>query len=80
MNVRAKFKVTEVTDAGDGMKMIRMRPVYGDSPENTQFFRWTPSGEIFMGVLNPAASAQFQMGHEYYVDFTRADPVEATII
>jgi len=48
--------------------------VYDSNPdsENGKFFRWTPSGCITMGVVNEAASAQFVVGDEVYVDFTPA--------
>lgn len=32
----------------------------------------TPYGEITLGVMNPAALAQFEQGKEYYVDFIPA--------
>lgn len=77
MTVRAKFKVQSLTDAGDGMKSIVLQPVIGDNPENKEFFKWTPSGQISLGVLNPSAAEQFEIGKEFYVDFTPA-PASAT--
>lgn len=43
--------------------------------ENARFFHATPSGSINIGCVNPEASAQFEIGKEYYIDFT---PVPAT--
>lgn len=38
--------------------------------ENARFTQATPSGEIRMGIDNPAAREQFQPGKAYYVDFS----------
>jgi len=74
MTVRAKFKVRSKNDEpGLGCSVV-LDAVYDSNPdsENGKFFRWTPSGCITMGVVNEAASAQFVVGDEVYVDFTPA--------
>lgn len=73
MPVRAKFKCDAVEDGQEGTKNIRLSAVVNGSPENQQFFRWTPSGQLSIGCVNPAANAQFEVGKEYYVDISRAD-------
>lgn len=73
MSVRAKFKVVSVTESEGGNKYVKLQPVVGGSPENEQFFKWTPTGEINMGTINPAAAEQFKPGQQFYVDFTPAD-------
>lgn len=82
MSVRAKFRVTEVQDVDWGekygeLKQITLTPVGGaaggESEENKQFYAATPGGMIVLGVLNAAAAKQFEMGAEYYVDFTPAE-------
>ena len=75
MTVRAKFKVTEkaITEAGE---RIKLQPVTGGSPENESFFKWTPYGEISMGTVNSEAAKQFEVGKEYYIDFTRVENVK----
>jgi hypothetical protein len=35
--------------------------------------RQSPSGEIKLGTINPAAWEAFELGREYYIDFTPAD-------
>lgn len=79
--VRAKFCVTEITDVawGDsppGLKNITLYPVGGaaggESEENRAFYAATPGGAITLSVVNAAAAAAFEIGAEYYVDFTRA--------
>lgn len=69
--VRAKFKVTELTQTEYGER-IKLQPVTGGSPENESFFKWTPSGQIEIGTVNPDAAKEFEVGTEFYVDFTPA--------
>lgn len=64
MSVRAKFECKSV---GDGQ--VKLEVVYTGSPENESFFKWTPSGQITMGIVNEAALKQFAVGKQYYVDF-----------
>ncbi len=78
--VRAKFVVesyeTRKTNTGDPeseeLRTVTLIPVTSGSEENKQFFRWSPNGKITMGVLNPAAWKQLELGKSYYVDFTEA--------
>lgn len=76
MSVRAKFKCVSVEDSNpavsEGCKNIRLDAVIEGSDENKEFFRWTPSGQISIGCVNEAANKQFEIGKEYYVDFTPA--------
>lgn len=67
--VRAKFRVTQVTKTESGEK-VELAPVTGGSPENEKFFKWTPSGKIEMGIVNPEIK-EFNPGDEFYVDFTK---------
>lgn len=55
---------------------IEMYPVYGNGDphhENTKFWQASPSGKLELGCVNEAASKQFVVGKEYYVDFTPAE-------
>jgi hypothetical protein len=70
--VRAKFKCVEKTQMESGEK-IKLHPVTGGSPENENFFKWTPFGQIEIGILNENASKEFEVGQEYLVDFTKAN-------
>ena len=80
MTVRAKFYVTEVKQSrnhwggneGELLTTIKLAPVNGLSEENKQFFRWTPTGSIDLGTVNPAVVEQMHIGDEFYVDFTPA--------
>lgn len=68
--VRAKFKVTAITHYIDYAK-VELNPVTSGSEENKQYFSYTPSGKIEMNIKS-AAIEQFEVGKEYYVDFTPA--------
>jgi hypothetical protein len=70
--VRAKFKCTEISQTEYGER-IKLTPVTGGSPENDQFFKWTPGGQIEIGTINPEAAKQFEVGKSFYVDFTLAE-------
>lgn len=72
MGVRAKFKVTAITEVSGGAKEIKLYPVTSGSDENKEFFKYTPSGEIRLGVLNESASNQFAIDEEFLIDFTPA--------
>ena len=72
MTVRAKFKVQSVTEMESGLKSAKLFPVTSGSPENADFYKWTPSGSIDLATLNPVAAEQFKPGVEFYVDFTPA--------
>lgn len=74
--VRAKFKVTAITQregSPEPLVSVELFPVTGGSEENKEFWKWSPSGKIELGTINPGASSQFEIGKEYYVDFTKAD-------
>lgn len=58
------------------MRTIRLNPVYGNGDpnhENTKFWKASPSGEVRLGTVNPEAWKHFQLGKEYYLDFTEAN-------
>jgi hypothetical protein len=48
-------------------------PVCGGSKENEQFYKWTPSGKLEVGVYKEDA---FEPGKEYYIDITLAEAAE----
>ena len=78
VQVRAKFWVKSIqhhhTGVTETFAEIKMAPVYGttDKP-NEQWSKYTPQGEITMGITNPTAIEKFELGKSYYVDFTPAD-------
>lgn len=66
---RAKFKCFQVEEQGEGSS-VKLEPVVAGSPENEDFFKWTPYGLIEIGTVNP--NVKFEEGKEYFVDFTEA--------
>lgn len=73
--VRAKFTVesNELNSMGD-CHDIKLRAVHGDdNPENKEFFKWTPGGQISLGVVRSATAEKFTVGKSYYVDFTEVE-------
>ncbi len=82
MTVRAKFWVKEIKHAHQGPPNavyadVKLAPCYGaypggDSEENKSFAKYTPSGEITLGITNPDAIGFFELGKAYYIDFTPA--------
>lgn len=76
MSVRAKFYVTAVERTkgynGKELSTIKLNPVTSGSDENKKFYDASPCGNIHLGTVNPEAANQFELGKEYYVDFTPA--------
>lgn len=79
MSVRAKMRCTskhETTDITGGADRksvkVTLQPVYGTGQEdaNTQWSKWTPSGELTLHITNPAAYEQLELGKAYYVDLS----------
>lgn len=57
------------------MHTIKMSPVYGNGDpnhENTKFWASSPGGQLSLNCVNAAAVAEFELGKEYYLDFTKA--------
>lgn len=57
------------------LRTIVLQPVYSSDPnhENSKFWEASPSGEIRLGTINPVAWEAFELGAEYYIDFTKAE-------
>jgi hypothetical protein len=78
MSVRAKFRCLglvhhhgEATDKARAE--IRLIPVWEQDGVNRKWSEATPSGEIKMLITNPSTVDQFELGKDYFVDFTPAD-------
>lgn len=89
MTVRAKFIITKIERTLSHRKneegnyvpaelwTIHGNPVYGNQDpnhENTRFWQASPSGSLALGTVNPEAVKEFDVGKEFYVDFTLAVP------
>ncbi|MDX1951481.1 MAG: hypothetical protein SFY81_04815 [Verrucomicrobiota bacterium] len=84
MPVRAKFRLDSIqrskttiyrngTSFPAEVQTLDLNVVHDGSPENKEFFALTPSGSIKLGMVNAEAVKQFELGGEYYVDFTPAN-------
>lgn len=71
--VRAKFTVLSVKEYGYGGKEAELSAMYSNTPEDNQFAKATPSGNIKITVDNPATRDFLIPGKSYYVDFTAAE-------
>lgn len=76
MTVLAKMRVTgrhEFTsiskDAGVTQVTVTMQAVY-DEGANSQWSKYTPSGELHLTITNPEAYNQFVLGKAYLMTFT----------
>jgi len=72
MKVRAKFYLAHREEHPEGFNLT-FQPVTGGSPENDEFFKYTPHGELKMGTINPEAAMSFEVGQEYYLDLIKAE-------
>jgi len=73
--VRAKFRVVKISRTlftGNEGVFIELVPVTDGSPENKEFYQYTPSGKIELGTINAEAAAEFKLGKNVYVDFSDA--------
>ena len=74
MSVRAKFCCRDKSkDEHNDYHNIVLEAVTDGSDENKSFWKHTPSGRLEMSIDNPAAVEQFEVGKEYYLDFTPAN-------
>lgn len=74
MSTRAKFTCQAKTIRGTGenqQNTFEFTPVTGGSDENKSFWKWTPSGSLTLGCVNP--SVNFEPGKDYYLDITPAE-------
>jgi len=77
MTVRAKFRVTDIrhiatTVPNEVAAEIHLPAVWGDGKGNETWSKATPSGDLKMMITNPEAIEQFDLGKDYYMDFTPA--------
>lgn len=72
--IRAKFQVTDITEHHYPGKTVRLEAIHDPhTPEDKQFVKATPAGNMQILVTNPKALEQLQIGKFFYLDFV---PVE----
>jgi hypothetical protein len=77
--MRAKMRVNAVQKYGDTQETLVLNCVSRSdgypsdgSDENNTFAKFSPSGSLSLTVMNPALLGKFEVGEEYYLDFTKA--------
>lgn len=68
--VRAKFRVDRIVDNNIFMSVTYEDPSL--DTENAKFTKATPWGICNLGIDNPKAIEQFEVGKYYYADFSPA--------
>jgi hypothetical protein len=55
------------------LQTLKLTPVYDPEPgsENHEFWAATPTGSIELSTVNAEAGNYFELGQEYYIDFTK---------
>lgn len=76
--VRAKFKCWSIqhsfSHSSDySAAQVTLVPVYDQDGPNASWSKATPSGKIEMLITNPGAVEQFELGKDYFVDFSPAE-------
>ena len=73
--VRAKFKLigVEFTQAWIKGQTIDARNLKFCPSKDDVFGEFTPSAQLQMTIVPKEAWEQFELGKEYYVDFTKVD-------
>jgi len=73
MTVRAKVRITSI-EKFVGQATMKATPVTGGVGENSDYSKFTPSGAITLNISDETKAATFfEVGKEYYVDFTPAE-------
>ena len=75
--LRAKVVVTSVkrsvnAEGNYASEEVELSAVYGNSEENKQWSKWTPSAQFKMQINNEQAFGKLPVGTEFYIDFTPA--------
>ena len=72
--IRCKMRVNEVThlkkaDGSTEQERVKLLAVIGNTDENKDWSKWTPSANFDISINNPNAFGKLSTGHEFYVDF-----------
>lgn len=78
--IRCKFsvskKVETATATGNEFK-VELIAVTDGSEENKEFFKYTPSGKLSLGILEPEQADKLVVSDEYYIDITPCESEDA---
>lgn len=77
MAIRAKLCPVQKTEIGTGDdRQVTVRLTAVGGPENMEWARWTPSATFDISLKGDLAD-RFEIGKNYYVDFTEAPDAAA---
>ncbi len=78
-SMRAKMKINFIDKRYEGFETLYFNPVsksgsypQDGSDENNTYAKFSPSGMLTLTIANPALLNKFNIGEEYYLDFTLA--------
>jgi len=76
--IRCKMRVESVLHRIDSagkveQEVVKLCAVYGDTPENKEWSKWTPCADFSITISNADAMNKLSKGHEFFVDFTPAE-------
>lgn len=79
MTLRAKFRVDSMIEhkphhqvPTSGWTEVSLAAQYSNSKEDNQFSAATPTGSLKMTVTTETGKSFFEVGKNYYLDFTEA--------
>jgi len=74
-SMRCKVKCSKLEEAWQGATSVTFVPVGDGSEENKRFHAATPGGQFTATISKEAFETlgPFQLGTEYYVDFSRVE-------
>ena len=70
--MRCKVSCGAKIDLGNGGFALSFYAVYSGSEENDKYFKAIPSATILIQTINEKAAANFEIGKQYYIDFSPA--------
>jgi hypothetical protein len=70
--IRCRFQCiqADMGHAPENNNYFRFEPKADGSPENKEFWKWTPGGGLNFSCTNP--NVKFEVGKDYYLDLTEA--------
>lgn len=71
MKMRAKMICRDV-QTSDDQSSVKLEVVTSGSPENSEYFKYTPAGTLQLSVLKPELVKDIKVGDEFYVDLIPA--------
>ena len=78
--IRCKFQVSKKTEkatATGNEFTVELTAVTDGSEENQEFFKYTPSGKMSLGILAPEQADKLVVSEECFIDITPCELADA---